>query len=496
LARSGDQNTNGGVAVDYEYDRFTLGNETDQVIIECNGLVIDSVGYDNGATFPNPTGASMSLNPNNLNAADNDNGANWCEASSAYGDGDLGTPGAANDACPVCMISNISIQNGACEGTDFVFEVAFDVENGSGTYEVVNAVDNSILAMGDDSPITVTLLGNTSTSAFNVFVRDANDDTCVSAEAEVIPEDCTPPACEITNVTIQNAACQDEDYVFEVAFNAFNSSGSFEVINTADNSILATGDASPITVTLVDNVSTESFNILVRDTNDNDCVSETVEVTPEDCRPCEITNVAVQNATCQNLDYIFEVTFEDNKSSGNFEVINVEDNTILASGTASPIEVILTSNSSTTPINIAVRDANDNACQSESVEVVPEDCVASCIQADARINEFHYKNDGTDVNEFVEIFIPNPQPTNLVQYQILLYLGSNGTIYDDVTLDMTTVTSDALGSYYVWEETLQNASNGIALSGPCGLIEFISYEGTFIATEGVADGVESTDVGV
>ena len=28
---------------------------------------------------------------------DNNDGANWCEASSSYGVGDLGTPGAAND---------------------------------------------------------------------------------------------------------------------------------------------------------------------------------------------------------------------------------------------------------------------------------------------------------------------------------------------------------------------------------------------------------------
>ena len=140
--------------------------------------------------------------------------------------------------------------------------------------------------------------------------------------------------------------------------------------------------------------------------------------------------------------------------------------------------------------------ADDNACQSTSVQVTPEDCVSSCMQANARINEFHYDNDGTDVNEFVEVFIPNPQPSDLSAYRIDLYNGSNGTSYDDITLDMTTISSDASGSYYVWETTLQNGPDGIALAGPCSLIEFLSYEGVFTATEGTADGIESTDVGV
>ena len=32
-------------------------------------------------------------------ATSNDTGANWCDGSTAYGDGDMGTPGAANDVC-------------------------------------------------------------------------------------------------------------------------------------------------------------------------------------------------------------------------------------------------------------------------------------------------------------------------------------------------------------------------------------------------------------
>ena len=34
-----------------------------------------------------------------VTAADNDNGLNWCSATTSYGDGDLGTPGSPNPSC-------------------------------------------------------------------------------------------------------------------------------------------------------------------------------------------------------------------------------------------------------------------------------------------------------------------------------------------------------------------------------------------------------------
>ncbi|MFC1622648.1 VWA domain-containing protein [Patescibacteria group bacterium] len=97
LARNGDPNTNGGFAADYVYPfNFILGNSIDEIILTCGDTEIDRVEYDNGATFPDPAGASMILADPGL---DNNVGANWCESSSSFGDGDLGTPGAVNDIC-------------------------------------------------------------------------------------------------------------------------------------------------------------------------------------------------------------------------------------------------------------------------------------------------------------------------------------------------------------------------------------------------------------
>lgn len=119
----------------------------------------------------------------------------------------------------------------------------------------------------------------------------------------------------------------------------------------------------------------------------------------------------------------------------------------------------------------------------------------------ARINEFHYDNAGTDVNEFVEIRIVGnlgSQPADLSQYSVSLYNGTDQSFYSTQTLDNLTQTCDASNCYYVWDSiTIQNGPpDGIALSGPSGLLEFLSYEGTFTAANGIASGVLSVNVGV
>ena len=98
---NGDTATNGGVDVDWVYDgqQLQMSNSDDEIILSNGSLIIDMVGYDNGTDFPDDKGFSLSLNPDAMDATSNDSGTNWCNASSVYGDGDSGTPGAANDAC-------------------------------------------------------------------------------------------------------------------------------------------------------------------------------------------------------------------------------------------------------------------------------------------------------------------------------------------------------------------------------------------------------------
>lgn len=121
---------------------------------------------------------------------------------------------------------------------------------------------------------------------------------------------------------------------------------------------------------------------------------------------------------------------------------------------------------------------------------------------DININEFHYDNNGNDINEFVEVRIPqNNIPLNIDNYQIVLYNGSNGKKYESAVLSQTVKNCDTNYCYYVWNvpssSSIQNGPDGIALVNDSdSVIEFISYEGVFTATNGPAKGVISKDIGI
>jgi uncharacterized protein len=115
------------------------------------------------------------------------------------------------------------------------------------------------------------------------------------------------------------------------------------------------------------------------------------------------------------------------------------------------------------------------------------------------ISEFHYDNVGTDVGEFVEVTAP--AGTDLTGWTVVLYNGANGLVYDaDVLAGVVADQQDGYGTVVVDYPSngIQNgAPDGIALVDAADeLVEFLSYEGTFAAVGGPADGVISTDVGV
>lgn len=91
---------------DYVYNgAINLNNDSDTLQLRCMTSAgfeeqIDLVAWDDGATFPDPNGASMNLQPSSTTVLANDSGSNWCEASSTYNGTDRGTPGSVNDTCP------------------------------------------------------------------------------------------------------------------------------------------------------------------------------------------------------------------------------------------------------------------------------------------------------------------------------------------------------------------------------------------------------------
>ena len=113
------------------------------------------------------------------------------------------------------------------------------------------------------------------------------------------------------------------------------------------------------------------------------------------------------------------------------------------------------------------------------------------------INEFHYDNDGADAGEFIEV--AGPAGLDLGGYRLVGYNGAGGGEYGAVSLAGVLPDQGAcLGTLAFSFPGLQNGSpDGIALVDNLNqVIEFLSYEGTILATDGPADTLTSVDVGV
>jgi hypothetical protein len=94
--RNGDTTTNGGITTDYEYGTsMSLANSADEIILICNGVEIDRVDYT--GAWPIEDGIAAELSLSTLNSIDNDDMANWGEATNEFFTSNFGTPGAIND---------------------------------------------------------------------------------------------------------------------------------------------------------------------------------------------------------------------------------------------------------------------------------------------------------------------------------------------------------------------------------------------------------------
>lgn len=113
------------------------------------------------------------------------------------------------------------------------------------------------------------------------------------------------------------------------------------------------------------------------------------------------------------------------------------------------------------------------------------------------INEFHYDTAGTDAGEFIEV--AGLAGTDLVGFTLVLYNGNGGVVYATIPLSGVIANQqNGYGTRLFFAPGLQNgAPDGFALVNPGGeVLQFLSYEGSFTATNGPANGLTATDVGV
>ncbi|NDW01086.1 MULTISPECIES: ExeM/NucH family extracellular endonuclease [unclassified Salipiger] len=139
---------------------------------------------------------------------------------------------------------------------------------------------------------------------------------------------------------------------------------------------------------------------------------------------------------------------------------------------------------------------SDGAGASDSRDIAVT--VTDVVEIEARINELHYDNAGTDTGEFVEVRVGAGQDASVLG--VVLYNGSNGSVYNTLALPGSPASTSGGYDYYLLElpsNGLQNGSpDGIALVNGDTVIEFLSYEGSFVANDGPAEGMTSTDIGV
>ena len=113
------------------------------------------------------------------------------------------------------------------------------------------------------------------------------------------------------------------------------------------------------------------------------------------------------------------------------------------------------------------------------------------------INEMHYDNASTDTAEGIEI--AGPAGTDLSNWQLVPYNGNGGAAYNTTSLSGSIPDlQNGCGALFFAIEGLQNgAPDGVALvDGSNNVIQFLSYEGSFTAVDGPANGMTSTDIGV
>ena len=157
FARSDNPFVNGGIEnVGYAYgDGVNLANEVDGLVIQADGIVLDTVTWDDGATFPDPNGASMSLDPTYLDPVENDIGDWWCEARQQWATAsDRGSPGMQNQYCWPTAVASYDQENSSLYTCDTLYLDGSSSSDPTGetliyTWELTSAPAASTLTTSD-----------------------------------------------------------------------------------------------------------------------------------------------------------------------------------------------------------------------------------------------------------------------------------------------------------------------------------------------------------
>lgn len=124
IAANGDVTTNGGVEATYVYGGdISMSNESDDLWLKVDEIVLDKITWDDGEQFPDPSGASIALDPDYFSSALNDLPEGWCQAIRPWSDrSDLGYPNETNYICRPIASAVVSTTGTLYTCTEFTLD--------------------------------------------------------------------------------------------------------------------------------------------------------------------------------------------------------------------------------------------------------------------------------------------------------------------------------------------------------------------------------------
>lgn len=216
-------------------------------------------------------------------------------------------------------------------------------------------------------------------------------------------------------------------------------------------------------------------------------------------QPPEIVTLSNQTVTVGNTLNVGVTTIENDGDLVTITASNAPANSTFVDNTDGTASFSFTpaagQANQTFTVYVTASDKDGSDSSSFQIEVF----AAPVVVADPWINEIHYDNDLADTNEGFEV--AGPAGTVLTAYSVVLYNGNGGVTYNTIALSgVIPDEGDCYGA--VWfglpVNGLQNgAPDGLALvKDATNVIEFLSYEGVMVASNGPALGLTSVDIGV
>ena len=285
--------------------------------------------------------------------------------------------------CIGCEIENIIyiIQN--CQNGQYFVNINFDHTNTNDFFTI--AIDDSILDTFsyDALPITLGPFLD-SKSEYEIEIRDVLQQNC-TVTFDVISPMCTPIECELTNISILQTACLDEQYNLIIDFDYAGQSNRFEFWLDGEFIGEYTYNSLPLNYGPIFTPADLMHTIQVVDVEEQDCFTGgMIEV--EDCTGvCELSDMELEQVECEEGEYYIRIDISREFSSDE-AIIYVDGNLIATRLYADfPLNVGPFQSAGESSREVRVVDSEDGMCFiEESLDVI--DCRPDCALSAPEVN--------------------------------------------------------------------------------------------------------------